>query len=196
MRNFIAVLIILAFVVGIGSYQMLFSVDTKVEEKVTEGEAQGIVVPKVEENFAGTGTLASLLARGESLECSIIYTSPDFTADVEGTYFINNERIRGDFIIPSPEFTTPILSSIIINRNIVHVWSEIEGQKYGFKTDPANTVAIDEREPIPNDVDVQYACKTWTVVDSSIFIPPTDTLFQDPDQLIGEFGTIFETADD
>lgn len=195
MRNFIAILIILAFVVGIGVYQMIFYVD-KAEAPLDESDqTQDQTETSGEEQvFTGVGTLKSLVAEGKNLECTIIYDAPDYETDIKGSYFIAGENVRGDFIVPSPDFSEDIVSSIIFDGVNLYLWSDIEGKKYGLKSRP-EAETPNTQEVVPDDQNVQYRCQQWVVVDRNMFIPPSDILFQDSNQVIQEFGTIYEDGE-
>jgi len=146
----------------------------------------------------GVGTLESLRLLGASAECTISYTpTGSSSAPVEGTYFVNKGMMRGDFLTDSPELGGQILSSMIMTDDQLYVWSEIAGKSYGFKT-PKGTLSESENNvntPIGMDTDVDYQCKSWKEVDGSIFIPPSDVLFNDMSALQRtgmEYGTIYE----
>ncbi|MEZ4104414.1 MAG: hypothetical protein R3B60_03955 [Candidatus Paceibacterota bacterium] len=148
------------------------------------------------QNIVGSDSLTDILARNENLECTITYTEPTDETVVQGTYFTSNGRSRGDFVLPDG-----IVSSIINNSEMVYMWSELEGQKYGIKASVADINMSKEqegigfKESIPSDEKVKYNCKKWTSIDGSIFEPPTDILFTDFGQIVNtgmEYGTIYE----
>ncbi len=165
--------------------------ETSVPEVVTE-ESTPL------EPFSGSGTLASLVGRGQSLECTIVYESPN-APTVEGTYFVNDGRVRGDFLSKVPELGGDVLSSIIMADGEFYSWSEIGGQLYGVKTTATGAPGATEgtsaaRPPVPDDATVTYDCRPWTQLDNSIFEPPSTVLFQDMSNLMDasmEFGTIY-----
>jgi len=155
-------------------------------------------VDATREVFSGQGTLASLIARAESLECSITYTAPD-GPEVTGTYFVHNGQIRGDFLTTVPELGGEVLSSIIIADGAVYSWSDIAGQMYGVKvlapeTEVDMTTPDTIRAPIADDAPVSYECRLWTAIDNSIFQPPSSVLFQDMTSVLDvgmEYGTVY-----
>ena len=150
--------------------------------------------------ISGTGSMSSLLARAENLECSVSYTAPENNITTEGTFFTSRERLRGDFIVSGTP--TETLSSVILKENTLYSWTEIEGEKYGMKISlellqesKSNESAPDAREAVPLDAAVAYTCVPWDVIDGSIFEPPADVLFKDYVDLMNvgmEFGTVYE----
>jgi hypothetical protein len=105
--------------------------------------------------------------------------------------------MRGDFLTPTPDLSGQVLSSMIINDSYFYVWTEIEGQSYGIKTDLSlpSDATLDAREPVPLDDIVMYNCKPWKNVDRTVFVPPSTVLFQDSNELMQggmEYGTIYE----
>jgi len=190
-KKFVWGIVILFLLVSIGLYRTLFYVDKQMIEQgeiLTEAELD----TKTSEPLRGVGTLESLVAEGRPLECTIIYNAPEYEEDIEGSYFIADDSVRGDFIVPSEEFEGDILSSIIVHDEKLYLWSEIEGKKYGVTTDAGDTEATDTQEAVPSDVNVRYSCMSWNNVDRSVFIPPVDIIFQDSNEVTGEFGTIYE----
>lgn len=159
-----------------------------------EAEAK-VSTPTVPEQ--GDDTLESIRLTGASAECTISYTPTNGSAPVEGTYFVNEGKMRGDFLTTTPEMEGQILSSMIMTEDQLYVWSEIEGKSYGFKT-PKGTLNESEdgvKTPIGLETKVDYQCKPWKEIDSSIFIPPSDVLFNDMSALQRtgmEYGTIYE----
>ena len=182
MKRFVIILSIIAIIVGIFSYQALFGkkapdVTTQVEDVAVEGVGSS----HDRDPIIGNGTLLSLKALQKNLECQIMYTAND-GKDIEGTYFVSGGKIRGDFIVPAPEFSGQIISSLIMDDPIMYVWSKIGDDTYGYKidkSDPAEDNRVDSKEPVPLDVDVRYSCTVWEVVDGSIFVPPSGVEFKE-----------------
>lgn len=166
-------------------------VDQTVSQLETESEA-----PAAEMN--GFGTMNDLLARGSSLECQI--TTIDNSVTSEGTFFVADQKIRGDFLTDAPDLTGTAVSSMIIDADTMYVWTEIDGESYGMK---ARLQAIAEselqtQEPVNLDERVKYSCQRWERVDQSIFNPPSDVMFQDMSQRIQEgmeYGTVYEEGE-
>jgi hypothetical protein len=191
----VAILVVIAF-----AYLWLFS-DSEIEtaqKEVNEAVAQlenqsGTKAPEAELN--GLGTMNDLLSREKSLECQI--TTIDNTVTNEGTFFVADQKIRGDFITESPDMQESAVSSIIVREDTMYVWTEIGGESYGvtFQMQSTNETDIQTQEPVKLDERVQYSCQSWERVDQSVFIPPTDVMFQDMSQVLQEgmeYGTVYE----
>lgn len=129
----------------------------------------------------GSGTFVDLMARGENLECSIRYNGDEKGGEVSGSLFVSGERFRGDFE------TKEGVVSMISKGDDVYFWSTVEGEKYGMsfnRQDVAGSNMPDVREPVPEDVPVDYNCQPWTKSDDSIFEPPSDIVFNDFSQIM------------
>ncbi|MEY3784345.1 MAG: hypothetical protein RLZZ230_667 [Candidatus Parcubacteria bacterium] len=156
-----------------------------------------VVPPRPVVPEQGTGTLNSLRLLGANAECTIVYKPADGTSAIEGTYFVSGGSMRGDFLIDMPEVSEKVLSSMILNGADVYVWSVISGQSYGVKMATADVSQTEGRSntPVGLDVDVEYKCKPWAVVDGSVFVPPSNVLFKDAKELQKtgmEYGTVYE----
>jgi hypothetical protein len=143
----------------------------------------------------GFGTMNELLSRETNLECQI--TTIENSATSEGTFFVADNKIRGDFLTESPDLSGVGVSSIIVVDNTLYVWTELGGESYGVKTQmqPDTEDTMPTQEPVKLDERVKYACKKWEPVDQSVFIPPSDVLFQDLSQVLEEgmeYGTVYE----
>jgi hypothetical protein len=156
--------------------------------------------PGTEEPLSGRGTLASLLTRARNLECAVA-NDADPQSATEGTVFLSDGSIRGDFLTGPRGQQTP--SSLIVRDNTLFLWSTIDGQSWGVKSQlNASAPAPDEprletQEPIGLHDDVRYECKPWDVVDGSVFVPPSTILFRDLSTILEqgmEYGTTFEGA--
>lgn len=172
----------------------LSTVEQSIEEKET------IEVEKSIEPRSGVGTLESVLQWGENVECAISYDDGDQNTPVEGTYFVSEGSIRGDFLTDSPDLSGQIVSSMIVDDSIMYVWSEIDGEKYGMKISLSETEGSElySNAVVPLNEDVRYMCKIWKNVDRSIFVPPGDVLFQDMNELMkagAEEGVIYEEGE-
>lgn len=157
-------------------------------------------VSATKKEFSGTGTLESLRLLGDDVECTIAYVLEDGEQPAEGTFFASEGKIRGDFLVPSPDLVGQNLSSMILDGQTMYTWTEIDGEAYGVKinlTDFVNN-GVDTYEPVSMDAEVSYECKPWLTVDDSVFVPPTDVLFQDMSLLLKsgmEYGTVYEEGE-
>ena len=169
----------------------LFQVDSEEKQGFVNVEESAVADETASstesELLAGSGTLRELQQLGRDIECVITYTADSGTA-TEGTYFVSDGSIRGDFLTDAPDLQGQILSSLIMDERMIYVWSEIEGEQYGMKMlVPENEAAAVEpaaETPVSMDEPVTYDCKPWPNVDKTIFVPPSDVLFQDYSELM------------
>lgn len=159
---------------------------------VEQVSVEGVGVPEGKKQFSGIDTLGNLQAQGKNLECQVVYETAGQNQVTEGTYFTSNGNLRGDFVVPSPDFGSTIVSSMIVGGSSMYVWSKIGDDTFGFKSDITNDSEIDSNEPVPLDAEVKFTCTEWENVDGSVFIPPADVQFKDLGAVIDagmEYGT-------
>lgn len=201
MKTLIALSILAALIGGVVVYQLFFYSGSQQVTDVEGALQVNETVPADENNteFSGVGTLAALQARGGNFECSLTYKPNEYEDEITGTYFYADGKVRGDFLVPSPDLGDEVLSSMIVNEDMLYVWSEINGEQYGMKiTIPEDGEESQDATPVPDDVSVRYTCKPWTTVDNSVFVPPSTVLFQDASDLMQtgmEYGTIYEEGE-
>lgn len=146
----------------------------------------------------GFGTMTDLRSRNTSLECQI--TPIENAVASEGTFFVAEGKMRGDFITQSPDLDGLAVTSFILVEQSLYVWTELDGESYGAKVNLAQAQEnnLETQEPVGFDERVQYSCREWKMVDHSVFIPPTDVLFQDMSQILQEgmeYGTVYEEGE-
>lgn len=166
-----------------------------IQDQLSEEKAEAIVEFEPQQ---GAGSLRSLQLLGVDLECAIVHEDSEQGTAVEGTYFVSDGDMRGDFLTESPDLSGQVLSSMIVTDSVMYIWSEIEGESYGMKVDlaAAEESSMHTQEAVPLDANVQYDCKPWKNVDRTVFEPPADVLFQDMNDLIPagmEYGTIYNS---
>lgn len=205
MKQILGVSVVLAIAVGGLAFFLLFAGNTKEAAPLGGGVEVGSSTEPMDmtaQPITGVGSLESLLARAENLECSISYTPVGETAPVTGTYFTTSGMMRGDFVVPGLDPDT--VSSLVVRDETLYTWSTIQGQTYGMKVSlamPTSTVAthdsLEAHEPVPFDAPVRYDCTPWLLVDKSIFELPSDVLFRDFASVSGggmEYGTVYEES--
>lgn len=204
--KYIKILGLVAVIVAISAYFLIFYVPDKDTDKtsIQTNEIQSqetLAKTKTKGPFAGTGSLSSLRDLNENIECTISYKPNEQAEVTEGTYFVSEGKIRGDFLVESPDLTGKILSSMIIDGEFLYSWTEIDGQAYGAKiaVSKLNEQSNNVNQPMSLDTDVKYNCKPWDNVDGSIFLPPSKVLFQDMNELQKagmEYGTTYEAGEE
>jgi hypothetical protein len=157
---------------------------------VEQVSVEGVGTPEGKKPSSGLGTLKELQARGADLECQIVFERSATEGNIEGTFFTSKGNLRGDFMVPAPEFGGKILSSMIVGGSSMYVWTKIDKNTFGFKSDLTNqkTKQIDTKEPVPLDSSVKYTCTDWTAVDGSVFVPPAEVTFKDLTAVVEEGG--------
>jgi hypothetical protein len=180
MRKIIWILVLIAVVLGFFAYQSLLVMPPKPsEDSLQTEEDKPFSVPELP--LSGVGSLKELRERNQNLECQITYESLQYDGVVEGTYFVSDGLIRGDFIIPAKDLGGQIVSSMIIDKTDMYVWSLIGEETYGLKSPLKQTEAsstLTSNEPVPLDGQVRYTCTKWAVVDGSVFVPPQNVEFK------------------
>jgi hypothetical protein len=198
-------IIILMFVVLLGGFAYYTLFLTLSDEPITQTKdnQENIALKESDlkeqknELIEGNGSLESLRLLNKDLECVISYVKSDETSTIEGTYFVSEGNLRADFLTESPDLAGQVLSSMIINENMMYVWSEIEGELYGMKKDLSLKLdsSSDMGEPVSLDQGVKYNCKAWENVDRTVFVPPSNVLFRDMGEIIKtgmEYGTVYK----
>ena len=151
-----------------------------VTQEVEQVTVEGVGIPEGKVPVSGVDTLAALAAQGDDLECQIIQERSVVEGNIEGTYFTHNGKLRGDFMVPAPEFGGKIVSSMIVDTDMLFVWATINGETSGFKSDlTIRDASISTKEPIALNQPVKYTCTDWDTVDGSVFIPPAAVTFTD-----------------
>ena len=204
-KNIVLISIIVAVIIGFGYFTLLSSPASETASQLAKEQAELAVentqnsedLPEVEPK-QGVGTLDSLRLLNEDLECKIMFEPKDNSAKVEGTYFVSEGKMRGDFLTESPDLSGQVLSSMIIDGDNMFIWSEIDGEVYGIKmsVSQVGNSSLPSNEPVSINDDVNYDCVPWKEVDGTVFLPPGSILFRDIDELMRggmEYGTVYET---
>lgn len=203
--RYLTPLVVLAIVVAGFAYYALFlpatpDIGALQREAAMSQPAESTNPPAAEPTRAsilGEGSLYSLLTRGDSLECQITYIPNPVEAEVVGSFFTNAGSARGDFIVPTPDLSGQMVSSIIITDNTIWQWSDIDGELVGSKQAADLTTDTLERllSPVGFTTTVQYDCLTWPSVDQTIFEPPSSVTFTDAAEAVFEEGIIYESEE-
>ncbi len=200
MKKVILLGLIAVVAAGAAVYGLLFHQPSKSADIGNDNENEEMATTsevEVDESFSGAGPLRSLLEQGKNLECVITYIPNEYEPAVTGTYFVSGVSVRGDFLVNSPELGGEVVSSIIMNDGMFYSWSVIGEKSYGVKTQidvNGNMSSGASKPPVPQDARVEYTCDTWSPVDGSVFVPPSNVMFQDFGSLLEtgmEYGTIY-----
>lgn len=195
MKRITIIVTIIALLVAAYALVVLFGTEKEnIRTEQTEAvSVEGVGTPTDRKTFSGVGSLTELKTQDKDLECQVVY---DKSADerIEGTYFVSKGNVRGDFVVPAPEFGGTIVSSMIVGGDSLYVWSKINDDMFGFKSNVnEQNPNVDSNQPVPLDASVRYTCAEWTEVDGSVFVPPADVQFKDLDAVIEagmEYGNV------
>ena len=165
-----------------------------VVEEVEQVSVEGVGTPAGKQPVSGIDTLTALSKQGKSLECQVVLERNEIEGNIEGTYFTHEGKLRGDFMVPAPDLGGKIVSSMIVDTDMLFVWTTINGQTIGFKSDlTVRDSSVPTKEPIALDQAVKYTCTEWEAVDGSVFVPPATVSFTDADTSLKagmEYGTL------
>lgn len=123
-------------------------------------------------------SLKDLIASGQAQKCT--FKDKSESVDVEGTTYIDNGKMRGDF--NSAVGGKSIAMHMIVSDKTSYTW--MDGQTTGFKMefDPEKMAAPTGTQQGQQSVDVNklidYNCSGWSV-DSSVFTPPANIKFSE-----------------
>jgi len=200
--KFIGPLAVFALLIAGFAYYALFSTPdiTPVIQDVAVANippAASETESDVRETFSGEGSLYSLVARGDRLECSISYIPNPLEPEIIGSLFTADGSVRGDFVVPTPDQVGQMVTSIIIADETIWQWTDIDGDMFGSQQaadfSPATLVRL--VAPVGFSSEVQYDCLAWSQVDQTIFEPPTSFIFSDATEATFESGVIFEEGE-
>ncbi len=205
-KNILLVSIFTVVIIGFGYFTLLSSPAGEMSQQMNEQQENFVVSENDLKNeqiepagglVSKKKTLEELSLLNENLQCTLIFRASDDGNDGEGTYFISDGRVRGDFLTQSEGFSGEILSSLIIDSGIMYSWSVIEGDTYGVEIKMSDIDSNNQPSNLPIDInqEVNYECKPWEVIDKTIFVPPADVLFRDVIDTMSagmEYGTVYE----
>lgn len=123
-----------------------------------------------------SGSLKSLLSSTTSQQCNFQDTSTP-SASSEGTVYVSQQKMRGDFSTTSNGLTQK--SHIIIDGSKSYIW--IDGQKQGFVTSfnaTSTTAPTNASQSLDLNQKINFSCNSWNP-DSSQFTRPSTVQFTD-----------------
>lgn len=130
---------------------------------------------QTEEKSNGS-SMRALLASTNPQKCE--FTDETEAGKTEGTVFIANGKMRGDFKIESKDQTS--MSHMIIVDSTMHSWSDAYptmGVKLAFDAN-ASASSQTPGQPVDADKQIDYKCEDWSTDESQFALPATVT-FQD-----------------
>lgn len=143
------------------------------------GDGASTSLTTLEPSGSGEQTLAELLAAGTAQTCTFTQ------ADGEGTVYVANGKMRGDFTSVADGKT--MTSHMISDGTTAYTW--VDGMPTGFKMMMNSAQAAGQQ---PGTVDINqrlgYNCSSWSA-DASVFTPPAGMQFNDLAALTGGIPT-------
>ena len=188
---------LVAVLIGGGIWFLNHNKDT---DKYVEGDEEGQVLPETSERperVTGTGTLAELAGLGRNVSCDFSETRDGAVAS-EGTFYYDSAsdriRLEAELVEDGERFE----SHMINDGNDIYVWTRNRAEEFAMKMvvpeeDPAAADTAmptfedmeSEQSAVSMDSQVEYDCRGWRV-DSSVFVPPADVEFMDPQAMMLE----------
>lgn len=204
MRKIILTVLTIVFLVCCVVFYNLFSDSSMkpsdaMKEKLSESHEiksseSTTTEPVKAESFSGVANLYELLLRNEKLSCQVVYTSEIGDETYSGNILTAGQKMRGDFIVPSPDLSGKMTTSIIVGEEIIWQWTDLPGSNTGIKQ--VKSLAPETLEklvaPIGFLSKLQYECQEWSIVEQGKFETPEDILFTDLKTSTFEEGVIFE----
>lgn len=130
-----------------------------------------------EESLSGTGTFASLMARGGSYECTMSIAVQN--SESEGTVYISGDQISGHFTSRANGAT--YTGHMIVTGGYAYSWSDVMPQGFKSKT----TVTSQGGTQVGGfdvNTNTQYDCKPWAADQSKFVVPTNITFMETPGQ--------------
>jgi uncharacterized protein YxeA len=120
------------------------------------------------------GTLKSLLTSGKSQKCTYSYTHQSTT--VNGTVYVANGKMRGDFVSPSGQ--SKVTGHMIIDGGYFYVWTDLSnsGIKMAVNQEQPATAAVNNSQTPDINQSFTYTCQGWAE-DDSLFTLPSSISF-------------------
>ena len=173
----VAVIVILALLGG-AAYLSLSksSKNQKETAKVTPA-------PTTSATSANNTTLAGLLALGQNLRCSFNTNETSTETSTQGTFYVSNGNVRGDFVVKSADGKENQMS-MIRNGDESYIWGPSLPTGIKMKLSLDQFTKNQQASQFANvNQKTNYNCIPWNV-DASLFIPPANVTFTDVTSMI------------
>ncbi|OGM27720.1 hypothetical protein A2962_02580 [Candidatus Woesebacteria bacterium RIFCSPLOWO2_01_FULL_39_61] len=167
----ITIIIIALLLIGGGVYVMSTSNNSKTVPVTTTGtDINNIQEP----SQVSQRSLKDLLAAGISQKCTFKDVSND--VEIEGTSYIANGKVRGDFSTTAEGKTS--VGHSIFDGKASYVW--MDGSSTGLKmeidTSATSTTEASTQQGLDLNKTIDYNCDAW-LQEESVFNPPSDVTF-------------------
>lgn len=117
-------------------------------------------------------SIEEILSSGKSMKCT--FQKSDDVAQLQGTVFISEARVRGDFDIRVSTLQSPFQSHFITRDGVTYTWTSLA--KAGFRSPAVQSAAPDSSPAAQADIvglqdKVAYSCAPWTEENGTFSIP-------------------------
>lgn len=121
-------------------------------------------------NASAQMSLKDLVASGKPQQCD--FTDNEASSTVQGTVYVGNGKMRGDFAAETQGKTTNTHMIMVDQTN--YVW--VEGQGTGYKmsadaTAKGQTQSQTQEQAVDQDKKMDYHCQNWSGDDSEFNLP-------------------------
>jgi outer membrane lipoprotein-sorting protein len=168
--NTIVYILIALVVIGGIAYMMTKgdNGDARIETEVTSNDIENMVA----DSRTQTASMKELVDKGEPVKCT--FTQVTSNADSNGTVYIADGKVRGDFETTSAGQN--FNSYMISDGSDIYVWSSLTTQ--GFKMPVSNTpsAGAESQNGVSYDQKLNYDCDPWNK-DVSVFVLPANISF-------------------
>lgn len=166
----VIIILIILIIIGIGGYMMM-------KKSPQSSNNQAPITQNKPTNETIQGSLKSLLSAGKSQKCT--YSNKVETTSVEGTVYVADGKMRGDFTTTSEQ--TKMTGHMIVDGGYSYVWSDLSDQGIKMAIDnqqkPSNAPADNTNNQAPDmEQSYNYTCQGWAG-DDTVFAPPNDITF-------------------
>lgn len=169
MKTYLLIALGAVVVVGGGyfAWQSMGAAPVEQEQTASAGGEQP------DDSLSGTGTFASLMARGGNYQCT---TSIDVqNSQSEGVVYISGDRISGDFTSRANGAT--YTGHMVVTGGYAYSWSDMFPQGFKSKTTVTSQGGT-QTSGFDVNTNTTYDCKPWTV-DESRFVVPANITFME-----------------
>ncbi|MDP2632966.1 MAG: hypothetical protein Q8P25_04580 [Candidatus Curtissbacteria bacterium] len=172
-KKIILIIAALLVVVGVGGFYAM-----QKSSKTSNDQTTSVNTGSNSETIQGT--LKNLLSGGKSQQCT--YSNTQDSASVEGTIYIADGKMRGDYKTTSNGTTTS--GHMIVDSAFSYIWTDDnQGFKYPIPAEqpsasgPSGNAQINQENAPDLNQSFNYSCKGWNA-ENSVFTPPSSVNFQ------------------
>jgi len=123
---------------------------------------------------SGTGTFATLMALGGSLECQVTVTTAQGPST--GTVYVSDGNVRSD--VSAETSAGAMMAHMIKADDTIYSWTDAYPQGVKMAYQPSAPSSGNTQGGYDPNAQVQYSCAPWAA-DASKFVPPADVTFMD-----------------